>query len=247
MCTLGAVQGRFLFKNRDMGLDNGLEETIFRGAGRYRYIGVAGHATPKERGLNSGINEAGVAAAITYVGAETLAQALETKVPRGTLIEDVLRSAKDIREALQIATEHLNRDAYVGGNLVIATREAVASIEELPPRYAVEVVHAPWFVRTNHFVNLNLPPEFLPREANSRVRYQRFSELLAESEKKEFGPEDIRRALGDHKNGKDSICRHGVDQAVTVSSVAYDLRGNTMYYLYGLPCSREFTRYGVDF
>lgn len=243
MCTLGAIQGRYLFKNRDMGLDNGLAEDIIQGAGLYKYIGVAGHASPRERGLNSGINEAGVAVAITYVGTETLAQSLESKIPRGVLVEDVLCGAKDLGEALTIAVAHLNRDAYVGGNIVIATPEGIASIEELSPRYAVEIIHSPYFVRTNHFHNLVLPLEILANPDNTRLRYERFSELLAESESRKFNVEDIRKALGDHANGENAICRHGEQLSVTVSSVVYDLQERAMYYLYGLPCSEPYVKY----
>lgn len=246
MCTLGAIQGRYLFKNRDMGLDNGHKEDIIHGAGLYKYVGVAGHASPRERGLNSGINEEGVAAAITYVGNDTLSQMLDVKIPRGVLVEDVLRGAKNLNEAVAIAVEHLNRHAYVGGNIVIATSEGIVSIEELSPRYAVEVVSSPWFVRTNHFLNLHLTPGFLPNENNTRIRYERFSKLLAESDIREFGIDDIRRALGDHENGENSICRHGEYQAITVSSVVYDIQKRVMHYVYGLPCSKTFTEYGIE-
>lgn len=249
MCTSGALIGKFLFKNRDLGPQSGLEEDIARGYGAYRYIGVAGHAAPKERGLNSGLNEAGVAAQMTYVGTETLEESITNNVPRGVLIESILRNAANLDEALQIAAGLLNKYHFVGGTITINTLQGAAVIEEAYPRYAIERIGAErtWIVRTNHFENLVLPENFLPREENSKIRNRRLHELLEKLDPAAVSPDDIRRALADHENGENAICRHGGEaQAQTVSTVVYDLQKKQMHYLYGNPCELPFTVYTIE-
>lgn len=249
MCTAGALNKRYLFKNRDMGLLAGKEESIVRGQGLYRYIGVAGHATPNERGLNSGINEAGVSVEMTFVGKESLLELIDTRISRGILIESILREASNLNEALDIAVRLLNKYKFVSGNILINTREGSAIIEELYPRYSIERLDSDehsWIVKTNHFDNLILPEGYLPEINNSKTRNARFRELLNNIDAKSAKPEDIRLALSDHENGKDAICRHGEKQgAFTVSSVVYDIENTKMYYIYGTPCDHQYTTYEI--
>lgn len=248
MCTSGALNKKWLFKNRDIGLFAGLTEDIKRGHGVYRYIGVAGHATPKERGLNSGINEKGIAAQMTYVGAETLEDAINSKLPRGVLIETILSQTGTLDEALSVASSLLLKYNFVGGNITINSPQGVAVIEQLHPRFSIERFpeDTSWIVRTNHFENLILPEGFLENERNSHIRSARFHELLAQIDTKTASAEDIRKALSDHENGFDAICRHEkYGFAKTVSTAVYDLEKLRLFYIFGNPCENEFTVYDV--
>lgn len=248
MCTLGVINGCYLFKNRDMGSGAGLEEDLAEGHGRFRYIGVAGHASPLERGLNSGINEAGVAAAMTFVDRVPLTHALRKRTPRGVLIEEILRSAGDLQAALRIATDFLCTTPLVGGNIAIATPAGSAVIEQLYPRFAIEMVDRPVSVRTNHFLNLAVSSMLAVDGENSQARYKRFRSLLKPAAGGEgdpsFGFEKIRQALSDH-TGPHPICRHGGDDAVTVSTAIYDIGERTLHYVYGNPCNGAFAQYTV--
>lgn len=248
MCTAGLIDRKFLFKNRDMGISAGLTEDILRGHGIYRYIGVAGHAAPEEHGLNNGINEAGVAAEFTYVGYEDLTASLKQNYPRGVIIEDILRNAGTLTEAIDIAVHHLNHHKFVGGNILINTPQGSAVIEELYPRYAVELNHSDRLVRTNHFLNLKGVNEKLDpaQYANSRARFSRFSELIDSLDYATVTPEQIKSALSDHAGGADAICRHGNAGAITVSSSVYDLENRRFYYIFGRPCENEFKVYSFD-
>ena len=245
MCTSGAVNKHFLFKNRDMGADASLEESIIHGTGIYDYIGVAGHATPKERGLNSGINSAGVAALMTYVGNEGLAFEINSSISRGVLIEEILRTASDLDEALEVATYLLNKYRFVGGNILINSPQGVAIIEQRHPRYAIERTNQRLVVRTNHFLNLKFDINSEERLNNSKIRFARFTELLdtLPKDNRSISPDSIRLLLADKENGENSICRDDREKGITVSSVVYDIQNPTMYYIYGLPSNGSYTEY----
>lgn len=248
MCTLGAIDGQFLFKNRDMDLGAGVSEDIVQGHGRLRFIGVAGHASPLERGLNSGINEAGIAAAMTFVDIAPLTEMLKTRTPRGVLIEEILRNAQDLTAALRIATDFLATMPLVGGNIVIMTPAGGAVIEQLYPRYAVEIIAQPVTVRTNHFHNLLVSGRLAVNGRNSKRRFEQCSSLLARAEEsgntsEVFNFERIRNVLADHEGGQ-PICRHG-ETAITVSAVVYDVRNRRMHYTHDNPCQNNFVHYAL--
>ncbi|WP_094606465.1 hypothetical protein SPSIL_046420 [Sporomusa silvacetica DSM 10669] len=248
MCTLGALYGKFLFKNRDMEPGAGITEDLIHGHGRYRYIGVAGHASPLERGLNSGINEAGVAVAMTFVDYLPLPEAIKRKTPRGVLVEDILRNASHLDAALQIAGDFLTTTPLVGGNLVIMTPDGGAVIEQLYPKYAVERITQNITVRTNHFLNLKTDAKLAVNEENSQTRFARFTQLLGSSDSQEplsdeFSLERIKSILADHEEPH-PICRHGGD-AQTVSTAIYDITNRTIQYAYGNPCKQTFAQYTV--
>ncbi len=246
MCTSGALAGRLLFKNRDMGPFAGLSEDIVRGYGIYRYVGVAGHATPNERGLNSGINEAGIAALMTYVGQGGLEKDIDENTPRGVLIESILRSAGTLEEAVDIATTFLLKHKFVRGNITINSPEGVAVIEEDFPRFAVQIIKDGWVVKTNHFENLAFDESTYPQIKNTKTRSARFHELLESIDPSKAGINDIKEALSDHANGADAICRHRekCDGMQTVSTAIYDLESRRLFYSYGNPCNTELTEYG---
>ena len=246
LCTLGAIDGKFLFKNRDMDLGAGIAEDVMQGHGRLRFIGIAGHASPRERGLNSGINEAGVAAAMTFADVELLMEVLKTRMPRGVLIEEILRNARDLEAALRITGDFLHTTPLVGGNIVIMTPAGGAVVEQLYPRYAVEMIKQPVTVRTNHFLNLTVPGKLAVNERNSRNRFDKCGSLLTEvaesgNADEHFNAEVIGRVLSNHE-GRHPICRHG-GRAVTVSAVIYDIRNRVMHYTHEQPCQGNFVHY----
>jgi hypothetical protein len=231
MCTLGAIYRKFLFKNRDMEPGAGITEDLIHGYGRYRYIGVAGHASPLERGLNSGINEAGVAVAMTFADYLPLPVAIKRKTPRGVLVEDILRNARDLNAALLIAGDFLTTTPLVRGNLVIMTPDGGAVIEQLYPKYAVERVTQDITVRTNHFINLKTDKKLAVNQENSQTRFSRFSRLLGSPDSRkplaeELSVARIKELLSNHEESH-PICRHGGD-AQTVSTAIYDITNRTI-------------------
>lgn len=244
MCTLGCLGGRFLFKNRDMDADVCLDEDVFRGEGLHAYVGVRGHVTPRERGLNSGINDAGVAAAITYVGDVPLAVALGRACPRGVLVEEVLRTAGSLREAELVANYLLLANEFVGGTITVASPEGSFVVEEAEGRFSINRVGLSDVVRTNHFRDLAWRGGTLSGLANSRVRCARMEGLVAGIEREGASVDAIERALADHENGADAICRHG-GAMVTVSSAVYDLRAHELWYRRGNPCEGNFEKHAA--
>ena len=239
MCTLGSVNGNYLFKNRDIDTKNSFQENIVRDKRRYSYVGVAGKTNERERGLNSGINEWGVAAAITWVGgSEGLSEDILQKTPRGVIVEDVVGNARDLLEAVEIAQWHLVRDVHVGGNIVIANEEGIVSIEERDRRFAVEFVEDEYIFRTNHFLNLTNPSAV--ENDDSLRRLEAIRRLFSEKNAPEVDVPFIQKALA-WRGEETFICKKvddGLDSA-TVSTVIYDIAARTAHYLY--TCGPEAT------
>jgi hypothetical protein len=241
MCTLGAVQNRFLFKTRDLSPTTNSGETLVKGHGRYRYLGIRGHASPRERGLNSGINEAGVAAAITLVDRVSLEEALASRTPRGALVEEILGSCADLESALRRVAEWITVP-LVGGNIVIQTPAGGVVIEQLHPRWAVELTQAPHTVRANHFLHLPSPGQPTEHRECSQLRGDRMEHLL-ESAGAAVGVEDLKAILSDHA-GAYSICAHH-SQVQTVSAAIYDMETRCVHYAPGHPCSTPWERHDI--
>jgi hypothetical protein len=215
-----------------MGKENSYNEEIVQNKRRYSYVGVAGKANNYERGLNSGINEKGLAAAITYVGldkGDPLSAALQHKIPRGVIIEDMVGNASTLLEAAEIAQWHLNRDVHVGGNIVIADETGIVSIEELECRFAIEFVRDDFFFRTNHFLNLTHPPVGDDSRERLVAIHRAFNGKIANAVDIPYIKEILSYRGADakiYKKPKDGL------EVVTVSTVIYDIRERAAYYRY---------------
>jgi len=232
VCTLGSVNGKYLFKNRDLSLQNCWSEEIIYSRRRYSYVGVAGRAAVQERGLNSGINEKGIAAAITYVGGGYLEDDLGRKIPRGVIIEEIVGNAATLMEALEIAQWHLNRDIHVGGNIVIAGDIGIISIEEIDRRIAVEFIDRAFFFRSNHFLNLSGPVD----GSDTQERLVAISRIFEGKKPDEVSLRHIQEALA-HRGEDALICKRKEDHingeaSITVSTVIYDIGARTVHYKY---------------
>jgi hypothetical protein len=238
MCTLGALTGRSLFKTRDLWKESDPQEEVVTGQGRLGYLGVRGHAAPGERGLNSGINEAGLAVAITFADTVPLAEALRHKTPRGVLVEEILASCPDLGSALRRAAEFAQLP-LVGGNIVIMTPQGGAVLEQLYPLFCLEHVTGPVTVRTNHFNNVQQRSALRGSLDNSLARYRRLEALLGDGEG--LGFDEIRHLLADHA-GDHPICSHQ-GELTTVSAVIYDLAQPRLLHAPGPPCCTDWQEY----
>ncbi len=241
MCTLGAVNGRYLFKNRDLWCDSSRVEEVVCGQGNYRYRGIRGHASPLERGLNSGINEKGVAVAITFVDNVPLAEALLTKTPRGVLVEEILGSCGDLASAVTVITEYMKKP-LVGGNIMVATPQGGVVLEQLYPRFVCEYFINPIVVRTNHFLNLPMEQSNQHEHNSSHDRSRRMCELLGNGDNASLT--SIQGVLADH-GGTHRICSHE-GTLRTVSAVVYDVKAAVMHYASGPPCNTPWQRFTVN-
>ena len=241
MCTLGAVKGRYLFKNRDMSSQVLVKEEIITGMGIYSYIGIAGTGNQEEAGLNSGINAKGIAAGVTYVGDGRLEEEITEKKPRGFIVEEILKNCSNLEQAKDMAVSFLTDHIYVGGNIIIASREGVVSIEEYEGRFSAEIHDSGIFVRANHFCNLELPDGSLKHYKESKIRYDTMREYLSTRYGAGLSLEEVKTILKSH-DGEAPICKHkGKALGVTVSSVIYDLETRKMYYARGNPCENEYS------
>jgi hypothetical protein len=243
MCTLGAISGKYLFKTRDLwsGAERG--EEVATGRGRYRYVGVRGMTTPLERGLNSGINEAGVAVAITFVDHVSMEEAIATRTPRGVLVEEILRTCGDLPDVMRLIADFISVP-LVGGNIVILTPNGDAVLEQLYPRFAIELVDTPVIVRTNHFKNLKVNGDLYGDRDNCNTRYARMTSLLVNGHATGTICRDyIKAALSDH-SGPHPICSHA-GSLQTVSSAIYDLQARSLEYTYGSPCAGNWQQFSA--
>lgn len=238
MCTMGALNGRYLCKTRDLWHDSEPREEIVRGRGRLRYLGVRGHAAPGERGLNSGINEAGVAVAITFADTVPLTQALRQRTPRGVLVEEILAACGDLSSALQRLAE-FQRVPLVGGNIIIMTRQGGVVLEQLFPRFCIEQIMEEVTVRTNHFLNLTEPEPLVGDRENSVARLRRMTALLGNG--RDMGIGQLQGMLADH-HGPHQICSHQ-GELRTVSAVVYDLTAARLLHAAGSPCNTNWQEF----
>ena len=238
MCTLGAISGSYLFKTRDLWTESGQREEIVFSRGRYHYVGVRGYASPLEWGLNSGVNEKGLAVAITFVDSVPLAEALAYKTPRGVLVEELLRTCADLTSALRVTTDFLIKP-LVGGTIVVVSPEGGFVVEQIHPRFAVEFITEQVTVRTNHFLNLRLNVTPLGDQNSSVSRYNRMKSLLGDGSGTEL--QNIQAALADHQSPY-PVCSHS-GELRTVSGAIYDLRMATLYHAAGSPCNTEWLKY----
>ena len=248
MCTLAVLPRGYLFKTRDLWHNSVQNEVVVQKAATFRYIGVQGQVHPNETGLNSGINSAGLSAAITFVDRVTLEEALASKTPRGVVVEDILGHCSTIVEAVERFVSYWERP-LVGGNIVIASPEGGVTIEQLHPLSALEWHSDRPVVRTNHFLNLNadlfvakeLQDTFDWYKQNSLDRFQRMNELLGR------GAHDlssIRTLLGDHE-GTSPVCSH-TGQIRTRSASIYDFENLTLHYHSGTPCSNQWKIFSLS-
>ena len=240
MCTLGAINGRYLFKTRDLWSNSDPSEEIVKVHGRYRYVGVRGHASPLEKGLNSGVNERGLAVAITFVDTVPLAEALLHKISRGVLVEEILSSCADLASAVQVITDFMPK-RLVGGNIVVATPEGSLVLEQLYPRFAIEYITKEVTVRTNHFLNLLTEGEVLGNRDNSIGRFMRMKKLLDNGVPASL--DSIQASLSDH-TPTHSICSHS-GELRTVSAAVFDLNSAEMHYAVGPPCNTSWELYAA--
>ena len=240
MCTLGASNGKYLFKTRDLWSESDSTEEIIVGQGQYRYVGVRGNASPLEKGLNSGINDKGVAVAITFVDTVPLAEALTHKIPRGVLVEKILSCCHDLASAVQIITDFMPQ-RLVGGNIMVATPEGALVLEQLYPRFAIEYVTKEVTVRTNHFLNLLIEGEVLGNQENSHGRLPKMKSLLDTGEPASV--QSIKKTLSDHSTPH-PICSHS-GELHTVSAVVYDLNAAELHYAAGPPCCTTWELYAA--
>ena len=247
MCTLGVIPHHYLFKTRDLWKNSGQNEVVVEKDNCFRYIGVQGHAHPNEKGLNSGINNAGLAVAITFVDRVTLEDALASKTPRGVLVEDILGHCGTIVEAVQRFIGYWNCP-LVGGNIVFANPEGGVTIEQLHPLSALEWHTEHPVVRTNHFLNLNADIHVSSElqdtldwyQQNSLGRYRRMEHL---SGKDVSDVSSIRTMLSNHE-GDHPICSHN-DKLLTRSAVIYDLEKLELHYHSGPPCNNKWKTFSL--
>lgn len=232
MCTLGVIPGRFIFKTRDLWTDSCKTENCVKRRALFDYMGIESRAYPGEKGLNSGINSAGISVAITFVDQISLESALKTKTPRGVLVEDILGHCSNVHEALSLYLKYYDTP-LVGGNIVISGRTGGVTIEQIYSRSALEWHTTEPVVCTNHFLNLTMVNNF--DHGGSNARWKQMKRLL---EKGSNDISSIKRAVSDH-HGDFPVCSHD-GNLKTNSAVIYDLHNLSMHYHYGPPCKNNW-------
>lgn len=197
-----------------------------------------------------GVNDAGLAAANTFVDVET-DTATEDKLLNGVLVRQLLEECSTVADARAfVAKQPLDRIQGLTLALADQTDTAMLEIDPLVPE--IRLVSGTIGVRTNHFVQDETE---LNETASTAVRFTRahdlvdgFSETLDRAAL--FGMAD------DHRDGpgSDSICRHGdndtdpyrLDQSTTVSATVYRGGIPACYGIVGTPCQSSPVKLAVD-
>ncbi len=249
-----------MFKNRDIASGDFRDHLIFND----RVFAITGYdfSEAADIGVSFGINNAGLAVCSSTV-------LINDCAPYDILLEDILKEADSIAEAVRIVSEALNAgEEYQWCNFVIGTLDEIGVIEVSSDEYRLERDDQ-YVIRTNHHLLLSTK-EFVQkaspeqREACGPLDASHYRRQVAS--KKVAGAttfQDISAMLSIHSEsrGFDSICRHrdGIVASEhklgeTVYSYILEvlmLDGKTpevsIQVAKGNPCSNTFKQFDVNF
>jgi isopenicillin-N N-acyltransferase-like protein len=188
---------------------------------------------------DGGVNDAGLALVNASVAP---ASGDPDGVPDGILAREILRSCRDVSEAIAFAARY--SPMTLGENVVVADDDGrSAVIEKLPARQAVRE-GATAIVACNHVATAGLAG-LLSRtdsiRANSERRLAHLEDAVAR--RLEWSVADVTAILGDHEGG---ICQHGADGLTTVASLVASPRGRRMWVAGGPPCEAGYEEAALD-
>ena len=195
-----------------------------------------------------GVNDAGLAAANTYVSADRDDRSEGEKTESGIIIRRILEGCSDVEEARKYIA-NLSIDLVQGLTVSLADESNSALLELDADAEVVREVDGTVLTRTNHF-----PSEGETDDESSRRRFAR-AEGLADALPNDVTVSDLFTVAADHRHGRspDSICRHPneaddayhLSQSLTVSSMVYRGGERACYGLVGSPCQSGYSKYAM--
>lgn len=223
-------------------------------------LDILGCVIPQQGGVNIGLNEAGLGAALAFYSAGPAQRAPFQGDPRGLINQEVLERCGTVKQAVaHLVAKVRQAPPEVGGiHLLVDLHGEIGVVEYAEgevaygyyPNFAVRANTADW-----------LPPdERTPPEARTD-RETRREYLLAALQRLHVRASrpggtpvtivrEFQQLLSSHcgeEKGQGSICCHGLNipnarlngngVVVTVAGIVLDVTRRTMWYATGLPCS----------
>jgi isopenicillin-N N-acyltransferase-like protein len=246
-CTTWAASGEMtrdgaplLVKNRDYRPDHQSLQCLARIKPVHGtpYVCLTSAGSPGV--FSSGMNAAGLAVADTYVASNDIGPG----IARYSLMMHLLEQCNRVSEAV----ETLETVPHFGdGTVILADAHGDMAVFELA--HSVQAVRHPeegFLVSTNHFsapqtskrwVDTN-PPRL---QGNSQAR-RRHVEAALRGGRNQVDVPWAQTLMAEHGDDRSAICRHPEMEAhaITISTVIFLPRQNTIYVAGGLPCQTPF-------
>lgn len=237
-----------LLKNRDISASGLRPQTLVEYPPIGNDHGFLSISTCGSVFVYQGVNDAGLAAANTYVSADRDDRSEAEEIPNGIIVRRILEKCRDVEEAREHVAD-LPLHLVEGLTVSLADKSDSILLELDPDAEAVRVVDSTVSTRTNHF-----PTEDETDDESSRRRFER-AERLADAFSNDVDVSELFAVAADHRYGQspDSICRHAdetdnpyhLNQSLTVSSTVYRGGERACYGLVGNPCQSEHSRFAI--
>jgi isopenicillin-N N-acyltransferase-like protein len=197
--------------------------------------------------FSSGMNEAGLAVADTYVSSRDIGPGL----PRYAVMMELLEHHNHVESAL----DYLQSVQHTGnGTLTLLdSRGDMAVYEAGYSRFGVVRSNEGFVVSTNHFETPQKRNHWIRRgstenPSNSHGRYSRVRKAL-QSAKGETDIAWAMKLMTTHEGSYNSICRHpdtDSNHSTTISSVLYLPQEKQIYLANGIPCQTDFQKWSLN-
>jgi len=162
---------------------------------------------------------------------------------RGVLLKEVLSGSKDLDDAIRMIKDKLRSGLYSSANYVLGDLEGIFRIENFDGKLYISKANS--VVITNRFHHIDFKPEKDLHQRIIKNSLKRENYIQSYMQKRELTIEDIFR-IAKHHGERDSICRHGGFDTLTLSSVIFHLENDLqpkILYIIGNPCENQYNEF----
>jgi hypothetical protein len=162
---------------------------------------------------------------------------------RGVLLKEVLSGSKDLDDAIRMIKDKLRSGLYSSANYVLGDLERIFRIENFDGKLYISKANS--VVITNRFHHIDFKPEKDLHQRIIKNSLKRENYIQSYMQKRELTIEDIFR-IAKHHGERDSICRHGGFDTLTLSSVIFHLENDLqpkILYIIGNPCENQYNEF----
>ncbi|MEM2955585.1 MAG: carcinine hydrolase/isopenicillin-N N-acyltransferase family protein [Nitrososphaerales archaeon] len=162
---------------------------------------------------------------------------------RGVLLKEVLSGSKDLDDAISMIKDKLRSGLYSSANYVLGDLERIFRIENFDGKLYISKANS--VIVTNRFHHIDFKPE---KDLHQRIienSLRRENYIQSYMQKGELTIKDIFR-IAKHHGERDSICRHGGFDTLTLSSVIFHLENDLqpkILYIIGNPCENQYNEF----
>ncbi len=162
---------------------------------------------------------------------------------RGVLLKEVLLGSKDLDDAIKMIKDKLRSGLYSSANYVLGDLERIFRIENFDGKLYISKANSA--IITNRFHHIDFKPEKDLHERVIENSLRRENYIQSYMQERELTIGDIFR-IAKHHGERDSICRHGGFDTLTLSSVIFHLENDLqpkILYIIGNPCENQYNEF----